>query len=357
MVSRIRFFGVNSPTGVGTHCTQTVKALQAFKFENIQVQLIKHNFMEEVQAAVSDSTDSDVNIFFFPEAYAGNLKGTKIYWCVFEASRPNSGYEQWLNTFQFIFATSHWGRDIMVAHGMDGNRIIVIPEGVDARFYNPYSRPLATPSDKTKFLMLGKYERKKGYIEAFEALRIASERGAKIELLTKSDWINGTNAVLHPEFIKLVQQYQNRFNIVVYTGNFTREQVRLLYYSVDYFLHPSRCEGWSLPLIEAIACGTPCISTRFGGHSEYLGFLADTEIIRTTLGPVDCQAYKDAAGHRDGDYGQWAYPDVEDLADRILTATATPCTSYDLGSDYVRNNYSWDQVAEKILHFLHSQYY
>jgi glycosyltransferase involved in cell wall biosynthesis len=353
MVSRIRFFGVDSPTGVGTHCSQTVKALQAFQSETIEVQLIKHNYLDEVQAALADSLDSDVNIFFFPEVYANQLKGTRIYWCVFEASRPNSGYEQWLEIFHYIFATSNWGRDIMLEWGMDGSKIVVIPEGVDPKFYNPYGRPIPAPGGKTKFLMVGKYEQKKGYREAFEALRIATAQGAQLELLTKSDWINGTTAVLHPEFIQLVQHYQDQFNIVVYNGNFTREQMRTLYYSADYFLHPSRCEGWSLPLIEAIACGTPCISTRYGGHSEYLGYLAEAEIIKTTLAPVDCKAYKDAAGHSDGDFGQWAYPDVSDLTCRILTAAVKPGISGLVGSDYVRQNYSWDLAAEKILNFLH----
>jgi len=352
MFPRIRFFGVDSPTGVGTHCSQTVKALQAFQFEAIQVQLIKHNYIDEVQAAVSDSMDTDVNIFFFPEVYANNLKGTKIYWCVFDASRPNPGYEQWLNSFHYVFATSHWCRDILLERGLDSQRVVVIPEGVDPKFYNPYGRPPAAAVGKTKFLMVGKYEQKKGYREAFEALRIAVSHGAQLELLTKSDWINGTTAVLHPEFVQLVQQYQSQFNIVVYNGNFTREQMRTLYYSADYFLHPSRCEGWSLPLIEAIACGVPCISTRFGGHSEYLGFLQEADIIQTTLAPVDCQAFKDAVGHADGDYGQWAYPDIDDMAQRIVAAAAQPSASGLVGADYVRQHYCWDRTADKILQFL-----
>ena len=352
MTPRIRFFGLDTPTGVGTHCSQTVKAMQAFQFENIQIQLIKHNFIDEVQAAIFDSLESDINIFFFPEAYANNLKGTHIYWCVFDASRPNPGYEQWLQTFHYIFATSDWGRNIMIDYGMDGSKIFVIPEGVDPKFYNPYCRPVAASGGKTRLLMVGKFEQKKGYLEAFEALKIAVAQGANIELLTKSDWINGTDAVLHPEFIQLVRKYQVKFPISVFNGNFSREQMRSLYYSADYFLHPSRCEGWSLPLIEAIACGTPCISTRFGGHSQYLGFLPEADIIQTTLGPVDCQAFKDAVPHSDGDYGQWAYPDVGDLAQRILTAAAEPSPSGLVGADYVRQHYSWDLSAEKILHFL-----
>jgi hypothetical protein len=67
---------------------------------------------------------------------------------------------------------------------------------------------------------------------------------------------------------------------------------------------------------------------------------------------VDCQAFKDAVGHSDGDYGQWAYPDVEDMAQRILTAAALPGASGLVGSDYVRQHYCWDRTADKILQFL-----
>ena len=354
MFNRIRFFGVDTPTGVGTHCSQTVKALQAFQFENIKIQLIKHNYFDEVQAAVSDSSDSDVNIFFFPEVYTDKLKGIKIYWCVIDASRPHSGYEQWLDTYDFIFAGSHWCKDVMLQRGMDGEKIFVVPEGVDPKFYNPYGRPVVSADEKTKFLMVGKYEKKKGYREAFEAMKIAAEQGAPVELLTKSDWINGTDAVLPPEFVQLVHQYQKHFSIMVYTGNFSPEQMRNLYYSADYFLHPSRCEGWSLPLIESIACGTPCITTRFGGHSEYLGFLSETDIIETTLGPVDCQAFKDALGHSDGDFGLWAYPVITDLAKRISAAAAASRVSGLVGSNHVRRHYSWDHAVEKILYFLYT---
>ena len=227
LMRRIRFFGTDTPTGVGTHCSQTVKALQSFEFENIQIQLIKHNFLDEVQAAFFDSSASDVNIFSFPELYAKNLNGIKIYWCEIDASRPHSGYEQWLDTYDYIFAGSHWCRDAMQAYGMDVSKIIVVPEGVDSKFYQPYDRPVAPSSEKTKFLMVGKYEKKKGYQEAFEALAIAAERGASIELITKSDWINGTTCFLPDEFIHLVKRHQGNFSMVIYGGNFSREQMLL----------------------------------------------------------------------------------------------------------------------------------
>ena len=349
MITTIRFFGVDSPTGIGTHCSQTVKALQSFQLEKIKIELIPHYDLEKVQHAINCSRDNDIHVFFFPESYAHHFRGQKIYWCVFDSSRPSPGYLGWLDIFDYIFATSNWCRDTLIHLGLNQTRIVVVPEGVDAKFYHPYDRPKDRNSAKTKFLMVGKYEQKKGYREAFEAIDIATSKNANVELLTKSDWVNGTNATLHPEFIQLVNKYQSKFSIVVYSGNFSRDQMRMLYYSCDYFLHPSRCEGWSLPLIEAIACGSPCITTQYGGHSEYLGFLSEQEFIRTTLKPVDCDTFKSHYDHGDGDFGLWAYPEVHDLAERIVLAASSPTGVNWLGSDNVRVNFSWDKTAEKIL--------
>ena len=93
------------------------------------------------------------------------------------------------------------------------------------------------------------------------------------------------------------------------------------------------------------------LSEKISNFFYSIGRLFDSQ---TTLGPVDCQAFKDAVGHSDGDYGQWAYPDVEDMAQRILAAVALPGASGLVGSDYVRQQYCWDLAADKILHFLHA---
>ena len=53
------------------------------------------------------------------------------------------------------------------------------------------------------------------------------------------------------------------------------------------------------------------------------------------------------------DWGQWAFPDVQDLAQRILQSTEKPVKSGIDGSDYVRKNYSWDVAAEKIINFVY----
>ena len=43
----------------------------------------------------------------------------------------------------------------------------------------------------------------------------------------------------------------------------------------NVFIFPTRAEGWGLPLIEAIASGSPVITNFYSGQTEYLQHIKD----------------------------------------------------------------------------------
>jgi glycosyltransferase involved in cell wall biosynthesis len=62
----------------------------------------------------------------------------------------------------------------------------------------------------------------------------------------------------------------NRPKVVFIPSIVTDSKMARLYKTADCFIMPSYGEGWSMPAIQAMACGTPVIATNWGGQLEYM---------------------------------------------------------------------------------------
>jgi glycosyltransferase involved in cell wall biosynthesis len=71
-------------------------------------------------------------------------------------------------------------------------------------------------------------------------------------------------------------------------GFVSRERLRELYRGARAFVYPSRYEGFGIPPLEAMACGTPVIATRTGAIPEFAG---DAAVL---IDPGDRSALRDA---------------------------------------------------------------
>lgn len=99
----------------------------------------------------------------------------------------------------------------------------------------------------------------KGEREVLEALNIVSKRFSNLKLLGVGNWKVFKNLVK-----TLPIKYS--FKFVDSPGD---ERLVELYCLADIFVQASWFEGWSLPPIEAMACGTPVVSTDNLGIRDY----------------------------------------------------------------------------------------
>jgi len=349
---RIRIFGVPTQTGIGTHSQSIFEIGKRYKFSKFEFEFFNCQSPVEVGLAIATSDNSDVNLYFLPESFAANLKGIHIYYCVFESSRPSPGYENWLSRFDYIFSPSEWGKKCMVNYGLSSERIFVIPEGVDPYAYHPYINDTST-IDPFRIFMLGKYESRKGYEAALEAFRLVCAQIPNIELNIKADWATPSGGIIPEDFLDLTYKYKE-LPIVLMSGIVDQATLINLYHRSDLFLFPSLCEGWGLPLIEAIACGVPTLSCDFGGHSEFLKYIKNLYFeIPYELISVNCRKWKEETyRHEDGDWGYWANIDPVVLANCIVDAVRSE-SRRSMGkqaSAIVRTEFSWSRSVDKILY-------
>ncbi len=144
----------------------------------------------------------------------------------------------------------------------------VIPEGVDARF-SPAASPPA-PDAAPTILYVGRFDPYKNVpllVEAFAAVR-ARVPQARLRLV-------GTPDPRYPEARQRAEALGVK-DAVDWTGYVNDAALVEAYRGAAVFALPSRCEGFGLTALEALACGTPVVCSTGGSLPEVVGEAALT---------------------------------------------------------------------------------
>ena len=171
------------------------------------------------------------------------------------------------------------------------DRLAVAYHGVNPRF-SPGSTERARQSVRDAFgidgrymLFLGKIEARKNVarlLEAFAEFRHSGDEDIKLVLAGRRHW--GVNDI--DELIEKLKLGES----VIETGFVADDMVPELYRAAEFMVFPSLWEGFGLPLLEAMACGTPVITSNVSCLPEIAGAAA------TQVDPLDTEAIADAMG-------------------------------------------------------------
>jgi glycosyltransferase involved in cell wall biosynthesis len=162
-------------------------------------------------------------------------------------------------------------KDLVKFYGVDGDKIKVIYHGVNSIKYPV----LSTKQDyKNNFniLFIGRLEKRKNLlnlIKAFESFRrrhsrmSPSERSCKLILV-------GKKSFGFQEIKTAIQKSQYKDDIIL-KNYISEEEKNELYKNADLFVLPSFCEGFGLPVLEAMSYGVPVICSNTSSLLEVAG--------------------------------------------------------------------------------------
>jgi len=162
-------------------------------------------------------------------------------------------------------------RDAVRLYGIPAEKIHVIPEGVDARFKpNPpasVEHVRSTHHLPERFVLcVGTIEPRKNLPILFEALASRREQGLEIWPLV----IAGKPGWLYEPIFQRVTELGLQ-NLVHFTGFFPDDDLPALCSAATLLAMPSRYEGFGLPVLEAMACGTPVVCSNTSSLPEVAG--------------------------------------------------------------------------------------
>lgn len=163
-------------------------------------------------------------------------------------------------------------RDLIELYGLDASKISVTYPGAETCF-----RPLdATESRKLLketygigeefILYVGAIQPRKNIprlLTAFANLKYEHQLPHKLVIVGPSAWLpNNTFESLERSPAK---------KDVLMTGYIPRKHLPYFYNAASIFTYVSMCEGFGLPILEAMACGTPTVTSRVSALQEVAG--------------------------------------------------------------------------------------
>lgn len=159
--------------------------------------------------------------------------------------------------------TDHAKTEILAVYGVDPSRIHVVPCGVDPAFFhsNPVARPIGDP---LRLLAVGSLQPRKNLERLVEAVReLGATRSVHLSLI-------GPEGFRSQEIRAAVGGVAG----LEFLGYVSTARLIDAYRAADIFVYPSIYEGFGLPLIEAMASGTPVVTSTGGSIPEVAGAAA-----------------------------------------------------------------------------------
>jgi glycosyltransferase involved in cell wall biosynthesis len=225
-----------------------------------------------------------------------------------------------LKRSSYFTSDAYITRDKAVAYGMDPARTVVFPWGVDLQHFSPGPREHAPGQEQGFTLFCNRsWESNYGVDVLARAFVIVARQNPDVSLLLLAGGSQGPN-------IRQIFQNGDVLERVSFPGQIGQRDLPRFYHMADLYISPSHVDGSSVSLMEALACGLPCLVSDIPANPEWVV---------------------------EGENG-WLFPDgsAEALAEKILAAIENRASLPAIGQNARRTaeqKANWPLNVKKLL--------
>jgi len=173
------------------------------------------------------------------------------------------------NTDAIIADSNNTKEEIGKYLDIPGNKITTVYLGAGKEF-KPIRKTTAQKILLDKYgihhkfvLFVGMIEPRKNLARLVEAFKNAKDRNTKLVIVGKKGW--------HTKELSNTIKKVELQNDVIFTGYVPDEDLIMFYNATEFFIYPSLYEGFGIPVIEAMACGCPVITSNISSMKEISG--------------------------------------------------------------------------------------
>ncbi|MEJ2624884.1 MAG: glycosyltransferase [Pseudolabrys sp.] len=245
-----------------------------------------------------------------------------------------------------LITPSLWSRQGFLSLGLREDQVCVVPHGVARHIFRPSAssrKALRERMNLTGFVFgnASAMTDNKGIDLLLRAFAAVSEKHPETRLLMKgSDRLYTSKEYLSKTLSDLPAAARHRVaERLLYDGKtLSTAHMADFYRTVDAYVSPYRAEGFNLPVLEAVASGTPVISTKGGPTDEFL--------------EEEFALFIDSRPAPFNRGGIWLQPDLDHLISLMLSvidAQAWRTEAATTGAAHAATNYDWDVVAGRLI--------
>ena len=274
-----------------------------------------------------------------------NMKGVLNIYHSFgweESEFPSEFVDLFNKNLDAITVMSDYVRRVLESNGVE---IPIICTGLGADHHEMLDAQVdaATDNDKFTFLHISSCFPRKGVDVLLQAFMECFNASDDVRLVIKT-FPNPHNDV-EQQLTSMRKQFPQGPEIVVINEDWSdQDRLAELYAKCDVLVAPSRGEGFSLPIAEALWAGKSVIATGFGGHMDFLGedypWLIDYR-------------FELSSSHLCVGNSYWVAPYLEDLIRLLKEAYATPLEKRRAiameWKDRLANKFTWKETGIRLL--------
>jgi len=206
-------------------------------------------------------TFHDMTFFLFPELHT---RAKRIFFPF--AIRHSARHADAL-----VAASENTRRDAMRILGIPANRIFTAPLGISEDFH-PIDDQILLEEGRQRYQLPAKFILYVGLIEPRKNIPLLLKAYAR--LVSQGDppplVLVGRQGWMYEQVYQLVEQLELK-DRVHFKGYIPTQNLPIVYNLAQLFVYPSTYEGFGFPPLEAMACGTPVITTAISAMLDNVG--------------------------------------------------------------------------------------
>ncbi len=257
---------------------------------------------------------------------------------------PKNWTKIFIDQVDEMWVPSNYVKEVYMNSGIPSERVIVVPNGIDPEIYNPNVAPYKLKTTKKfKFLFVGGTIFRKGIDILLKSYTNAFSNKDDVCLVIKD---MGTQSFYKKnnskdKILKLMKD-KTAPEIEYIDELLPEKELVGLYTACNILVLPYRGEGFGLPILEAMACGTTPLVTNGGACLDFCNeqnaILINARVLKTDV---------DEIGGKKLVKNAWIHePDKNDLVNKMKWVVEFSDQIKKMGkvtSETIRKEWTWDK--------------